>query len=385
MKKQIICAFSLLLILLIFCGKMPVKAENNAENNTYEDLLSEFDFSNVNDSIFADDNFSDINFEECVKTVINGDSYFKEKGFLPKVFSLLLKEVKDNLHIVLFLISFSVFGGLLSNLQSSFCSSGVSEIAFLSVYFVFSFVLVKGFAISFNLAKQTIESQTAFIKACAPIYAAAAASYGQITTASAVNIAFLFLIEICSSLITKYLLPSAKWIFLLSVVNNSSDKIQLTKLIRVLKQSINWILGMAMTVFVGFLSLSGLKGAAIDNIGLKTVKYAMGSFVPVVGRLLSDTVDTVLSSAALIKTSVSVAGIIIIIIMCIYPIIKLTVIMWLYRITAGIIEPVSDKRLGNLMTAASDAVEILFTLLITITVVMILAGGIIIMLCGIYK
>lgn len=342
--------------------------------------LDNFDFGDINDAVSQNEIMPDINFEECVKQIMNGDSFFKDNKIANFVFSLFLKEIKDNLYVVIFLISFSVFGGLITNLESSFNIEGVGEIAFLSIYFVFTFVLVIGFNSCYELAKKTMETQLAFIKAAAPLYTTSYAALGKVSTGAAINTAFLFLIQVCSQLIEKFLFPAAYWVFLLSVVNNASNKIQISKIILLARQTINWILGMAMTVFVGFLSLSGLKGATVDGIGMKAIKYAMGSFVPVVGRLLSDTVDTVISSASLIKNSIGIATAVSAVLICAYPILKLVAIIWLYKLTAGIIEPISDKRLGNLMSSAASSIQIMFVLLLTVTIVMILSAGIIISL-----
>ena len=48
-----------------------------------------------------------------------------------------------------------------------------------------------------------------------------------------------------------------------------------------------------MTIFVGILTVQGVAGTVADAVGLRTAKYMTSAFVPVVGKVLSDAVETV--------------------------------------------------------------------------------------------
>lgn len=51
---------------------------------------------------------------------------------------------------------------------------------------------------------------------------------------------------------------------------------------------------MVLTLFVGFLSIEGTLSSSVDGITAKTTKAAVSNFVPIVGKILGDAVDTVL-------------------------------------------------------------------------------------------
>ncbi len=368
--KKVLC---LILIILVFVVSKAYAFESE----------NDIDYSGIN-SIFEENLYSfDFNFEEKVNEILSGKNT-DAKGFLQKILSFVLQEVRSNFKGLMFLIVFAIFCGLITNFQSSFNHTGVVEISFISIYFVYIYILVKAFNLCYELTKNTMQSEMAFIKAAVPIYVSTVASSGHITMSAGINSTFLLLIQICSELIYKILLPLTYWSFLLSIVNCASNKIQITKIIALTKQTINWILGFSMTFFVGALSLSGLKSASIDKLSIKTVKYAMGSFVPVIGRLLSDTVDTVVSTTAHLRNSIGIVSVIAIIMLCVYPILKLIVITWLYRLAAGIIEPVSDIRLSSIISSCASVIQLMTTMLLTISIVMILAFGIIISLCSLY-
>jgi len=344
------------------------------------EILESTDFDEIN-NIISSVYDKEFDFKKNVENILNG--YTDEnQNIFSDLLSYIVGEIKVNLKSILFLIAFSVFAGFIVNFQSSFSRRNVADIAFLSIYFVYIYILASSYKSCYELAKNTLKTQISLIEVSTPLYVTTVAATGHVSTATAINAIFLYLIHICTQLIENVLFPLNYWVFLLTTVNNASDKIQISKIISLLKQTINWILGFSMTVFVSALSLSGLKGATVDRIGIKTIKYSMGNFVPVVGRLLSDTLDTVVSSATLLKNSVGIVGIIAICLISIYPYIKLLVITWLYRLAAGIIEPVSERKLSNLVSGAASSIQIMSTMILIVSMTLVLSLGIIIALCN---
>ena len=49
-----------------------------------------------------------------------------------------------------------------------------------------------------------------------------------------------------------------------------------------------------LTIFVGLLSLEGTLSSSVDGLTAKTAKVAISNFIPVVGKVLGDSIDTVL-------------------------------------------------------------------------------------------
>ena len=64
--------------------------------------------------------------------------------------------------------------------------------------------------------------------------------------------------------------------------------------------------GVVLTLFVGLLSIEGTLSSSVDGITAKTTKAAVSNFIPIVGKILGDAVDTVLGCAAILKNAVGV-------------------------------------------------------------------------------
>ena len=99
-----------------------------------------------------------------------------------------------------------------------------------------------------------------------------------------------------------------------------------------------------MTVFIGILTIQGPIAAVADGVANKTLKFALGTFIPVVGSYLADAADTVIGCTLLIKNAAGIAVVIGVISICIIPLLKITALVLLYKITCAITEPISEKR-----------------------------------------
>ena len=158
-------------------------------------------------------------------------------------------------------------------------------------------------------------------------------------------------------------------IFILSVINNLSGKMQITKLVSLLRLIVTRSLTALMTVFVTLLTLSGMSAQSADTLSVRAAKYAAQNFVPVVGNVLSSTIDTVYASASVLRSALGVAGIVTVALLCAYPVLKFGALIFLYKLAAAIIEPLADKRISNAVNEAANGISLLFSLLVCVAVV----------------
>ena len=127
-----------------------------------------------------------------------------------------------------------------------------------------------------------------------------------------------------------------------------------------------------LTIFVGVLSIEGTLGSSVDGITAKTAKAAVSSFIPVVGKVLGDAVDTVIGCSAILKNAIGIVGVIVVIAICITPILKLAIITIIYHLTAALCEPIADSKIVSLITQMADTFKILLAILCSISVMLII-------------
>ena len=155
-------------------------------------------------------------------------------------------------------------------------------------------------------------------------------------------------------------------------MSNLSEKVTLGKLPKFLKSGVTWFLGVVITIFVSILSLEGTLTSNVDGLTAKGIKAATSTFVPVVGKALGESVDTVLGATSLLKNSLGLVGIIIIISICAIPIIKLTILTVGYRIASAISEPLADKKIVSLLDQMGDSFKVLLGIMFFVGVLLII-------------
>ena len=108
------------------------------------------------------------------------------------------------------------------------------------------------------------------------------------------------------------------------------------------------------------------------SITAKTAKAAISSFIPVVGKVLGDAVDTVIGCSAILKNAIGIIGVIVVISICIVPILKLAVITIIYHLTSALCEPIADSKIVGLIAQMADTFKILLAILCSISVMLII-------------
>ncbi len=156
--------------------------------------------------------------------------------------------------------------------------------------------------------------------------------------------------------------------FAILVINNLSNSIKLKKLASFIKQ-INLItIGAIFTIYLALVSMQGMYVKSLDGFAVKSTKFAIGNFIPVVGGFVSDSFDIILSSSQLIKNLFGGVGLIILVGICLIPIIKIISIILVYKTSAMIVEPVGEDSISNFLNEISNLMAIMLACIIAITI-----------------
>ena len=312
--------------------------------------------------------YGGFDFAEFTKEILNGN-VFQPKKIVGKAVKILFGAAMENAHMLVVLIALALAGGIISNLQSSFNAKSTAETAFFAFYTMYSGILTVCVYNCLESARQTVEAQSAFLQAATPTYIGMMIASGSVLTSAASKPVILYFISLISIAVKDFFIPFSFMIFILSVINNLSGKMHITKLVSLLRLIVTKSLTALMTVFVTLLTLSGMSAQSADTLSVRAAKYAAQNFVPVVGNVLSSTIDTVYASASVLRSALGVAGIVTVALLCAYPVLKFGALIFLYKLAAAIIEPLADKRISNAVNEAANGISLLFSLLVCVAVV----------------
>lgn len=298
----------------------------------------------------------------------DGQGAFKGKKLTTIALTYIFKEVVASFKIVGGLIIIAVVCSLLNNLQSAFSNESISNVAYFACYAVLITIIAKGFYVGVDLAHDVILDISNFMAALMPVLITLLASMGSFTEAMVMDPIIMAACSIGANLYATVIIPMICMSFVLDFVNNISDRYNVDKLTDLIRKCALWSQGILLTVFVGIITIRGITTSSLDLVTTKTAKYAVDSFIPVVGKTLSDAIATVASYTMLLKSSVSVLGVIVLIGMVLVPVIKIVVMAFMYKLTAALLQPVSDKKITAVIDSAGGSLILLSTCLLSVTI-----------------
>lgn len=271
-----------------------------------------------------------------------------------------------------------VVHAILKSISESLGNSSVSQVAYYIQYIMIVALIMKSFAEVINMVKHSVQDLVAFINLLIPILVTLMITTGSITSAGMLESIILFMVTVIGNFITNIVIPIVLVSTALGIISQISDKVQIDKLAKFMKSSTVWILGIIMTLFVGVTSLEGNLSSSIDGVTAKTTKAAVSNFIPVVGKILGDAVDTVMGCSIILKNALGIVGVIIIIGICIKPILKLSILMIMYYLGSALCQPVADIKIICLLSHMGDTFKMLLAILCSVSVMLIIGVTLII-------
>ncbi len=149
----------------------------------------------------------------------------------------------------------------------------------------------------------TIKGIATLMTSFIPIYSGILTVSGKAVTASGMSFLLLFaaqLVNLAASFIILPLMGSYLAMGLISGIVPNSSALALGETV---KKASTWTFSLVLTVFLGLLSVQTAVNASADSAGLRTVKFVLGSLVPVTGGALSESLTTLTSSMKLLSSS----------------------------------------------------------------------------------
>lgn len=241
---------------------------------------------------YTKDIFEDVDIEEVLKSAISGD--INAKNMYSSILRLLGDEIISSITIIGGILAIIVIHAILKNIADNIGNNSISQVAYYVEYILIVTLVMTSFTNVIDMVKTTITNLVGYINILIPLLLALVMTTGTAVTASVMQPIILGIIVFIGNGITLYFLPILLIATVLGIVSNLSDKIQIGKLSKMLKSSIVWVLGFVLTIFVSILSLEGTLTSSVDGLTIKGLKTASSTFIPVVGKVLGDSVDTVL-------------------------------------------------------------------------------------------
>ena len=270
------------------------------------------------------------------------------------------KEVFLNLRLLVQIMVLAAISSLLHRLQTAWISDNVTDLAFGLTYLVMAGLAVGSFVTTLSLARETLESVSIFLYALLPTIFSLLVAAGGLTTVTVLHPLLLAGVGLVVQAVRDYLLPLAYLSGVIGLVGHLAEGFSLSRLSSLLRQVVIGGLGLLMSVFLGIISIQGITTAVADGVSLRTAKYLTGTFVPVVGGALADSMELAAGCSLLLKNTLGTFGALVILFICLVPMIKIYVISLIYRLASALAQPLGNERLSLALQEIANTFVMVF-------------------------
>ncbi len=289
------------------------------------------------------------------------------EGKLPLTKETLQKRIQDSLYgawsqqkktagyvfgLAVSSCAFSGFVGILAKSQAA-------KMAVSMLYFLMITVLVQVTAGFSSTAEETVGKMVSFLQVLMPTYLAVSVmAKGSLGSAAFYEL-MLGALGMLQSLLRYVVIPLADLYLLTTLLGNLSEKNRFSRMSELLKQAVDWSLKTIIVFVAGLQTVQNLILPAVDAFQRSLLTKA-GSAIPAVGGLFGSVTELFFGSAALIRSALGAAGLLLLALICMTPLIYLGVGALVYQVLGAILQPAVDERMSACFTAAGESIWMLF-------------------------
>ena len=263
-----------------------------------------------------------------------------------------------------------LLSGISSAVSDSLKNEDVSVIAGICVCAVLVFTVIKT---SFDTLHTALTASVTFMTAMMGVMCYVYGIMGNVG-GMGVSASVLAVVLQAVQMIASYVLfPLVGTVFGLTLAGCLKEKSELSGISSFAKKSAVFILSACGVMLSLALTLSGVFSAVSEGVLKKSVKFAAGSFIPIIGSSLAEAYDAVFSSISVIKTTAGAGGIGALLLIYIPPLFTLCVTKLLFTCASALSEMMGLPAQRKLISGCGDIITVMIGICVFSSAVMIIA------------
>jgi stage III sporulation protein AE len=253
-----------------------------------------------------------------------------------------------------------VFAALLSALEQSFQVQGTVRIAQALMFMIIMAIAIQSFNVALSTGKNAISNMVSFMQALLPILFTMLVASGAVASTALLHPFLLATITILGTLTQDIVFPLLYLSAVLNLVTYVVPEINVGRLASCISGACATLLGIILCVFVGVSAVQGAAAKVADGVSIRSAKFLAASFIPVVGKLFSDALEAVVGYSAVLQTAVSTVGMLLLLFLCAFPLLKILALIFVYKLAAALAEPIADTRVARCLGGLGNSLGLIF-------------------------
>ena len=386
----------ILIFLFIFCMFVSylkpnyiVLAEDNDTENLQVELeetiysqLENLDLAQIESVLkgLGDDQlevFGVSSFGDKVKKIVSGEFADGQQSIFKAIINLIFDDVLTFVPLLASIIIISIICGFLSNLKSDSSGKGVGDIIHFVCYGVVISIVMTAVVNLIQMTGKTINGLRSQMEVVFPLLLTIMTAIGGTMSVSIYQPAVALLSSAIMHIFTSVLMPIFIFSIVFTIISNLTSTVKLEKFTKFFQSTFKWIIGGIFTIFMAFLSIQGITASTYDGVSIRTAKYAIRSYVPILGGYLSEGFDVIMASSVLIKNAIGASGLLLMFSSIISPIVKIVVFILVLKLAAAILEPLTDARISDFIYSVSKSLSMLIVMILGVAFMYLITVGLI--------
>ena len=339
-------------------GSICTAQEMTTEETSVLELPDYLELSELEEKLRGMTDFSDLSFSDLVLELLQGKLPSGISGLWREVERLLFSYLGGQKQLAVQILLIALFSAVCTNFIRVFENSQIADISFYMMYLLIGTLLIGAFAEMQSLTMNTLKSLFQFVTLLLPAYVVTIVfSAGSVSALGFYELTLLS-VHILQLLFIKMVLPLIRIYVVFLFFNQLTQEDLFSQASEFLKTLLEWILKTTTAILVGLQTIQCLVAPAVDTLKNSTA-HRIVKALPGVGGLMDSAAETIAGSALVIKNAVGVAGMIVVLLICLLPFFKLGLSVLLFRLLCALLQPISEKRMVDCIRSFSDGVMLL--------------------------
>ena len=364
MKTFIICLWALILL------PLAVEAKDQVSFDGHEDMLSSLP-GEVSEllpgEIYSSDPYE----------MAQGAEKMADLGYIVNaILDAIGMRLDESLGLLATLLGLVIIGAILNSVGSAFSSKGIRDAFSLCAS---ASIFLSAVGAQYSIINSVIDffgRITTLVNSMIPLMGALYAMGGNIRTAVVNHSSLVIFMGLIENFCSGAALPVSGICIAFAAAGAMSSDLDLSGISSAFKKLYTNTLTFVMVIFTTVMASQNLLASKADSLGGKTVKFAMGNLVPIVGSALAGSIGTVSMGIEYIRSAVGVIGIVIIIIMLLPTIVTLLLAKFAFSLAGGAADLLGCSResrlikelggINGFLIASASVSSVVFVLLLVI-------------------
>ncbi|MDO4733288.1 MAG: hypothetical protein Q4B50_07245 [Bacillota bacterium] len=270
------------------------------------------------------------------------------------------RDLRSSTGLLCQLLALSILSSLLANLQNSGVQGEVAQLSRWVLYVLLLSLALLAWKPAVQSSRETVGFLRDLLLASLPILLPLLASLGAVSTVGSLSPLLFAGIELLTGLLGSIVFPLVYLSAVLRLLGSVGSPFSVTKLADLFKDIALGSMSILSSLFLALLSFIGVASASSDGLAIKAVKTASSAFVPLVGRTLADSLDSLLGSSLLLKNAIGLLGALAVLLACALPALRLLAQSLLFRMASALVQPLGEKELSDALAGMGKSLIHLF-------------------------